>query len=142
MRLLSFPVALITVQSNKNRPAPSMSSHLAAVFLPIVCNIPLAINDTTATINSTSNRFMVIYNNWLILLNHAYSIALHFMYYNFIRVHASLDGLTPAQTAGMADRPYTMGWLFEKVERAQPKPNRPTFYQPRQSRLTQVLQPV
>ena len=66
------------------------------------------------------------------LLNHAYSVALHFMYYNFIRVHASLDGLTPAQAAGVAARPYTMGWLVEKVERAQPQPNRPSFYQPRQ----------
>ena len=66
------------------------------------------------------------------LLNHAHSVALHFMYYNFIRAHASLDGLTPAQAAGVADRPYTMGWLVEKVERAQPKPNRPSFYKPRQ----------
>ena len=65
------------------------------------------------------------------LLNHAYSVALHFMYY-IIRVHASLDGLTPAQAAGVAARPYTMGWLVEKVERAQPQPNRPSFYQPRQ----------
>ncbi|MDE2739960.1 MAG: IS1 family transposase [Gemmatimonadota bacterium] len=69
------------------------------------------------------------------LLNHAYSVALHFMYYNFIRAHASLDGLTPAQAAGVADRPYTMGWLVEKVERAQPKPNRPSFYKPRQRQV-------
>ena len=66
------------------------------------------------------------------LLNHAYSVALHFMYYNFIRVHSSLDGLTPAQAAGVADRPYTMGWFVERVEQASPKPNRPRAYRPRQ----------
>ena len=66
------------------------------------------------------------------LLNHAYSVALHFMYYNFIRPHASLDGLTPAQAAGVADRPYTMGWFVERVEQAAPKPNRPKAYRPRQ----------
>lgn len=66
------------------------------------------------------------------LLNHAYSVALHFMYYNFIRVHASLDGLTPTQAAGVADRPYTMGWFVERVEQASPKPNRPRAYKPRQ----------
>ena len=66
------------------------------------------------------------------LLNHAYSVALHFMYYNFIRVHSSLDGLPPAQAAGVADRPYTMGWFVERVEQASPKPNRPRAYRPRQ----------
>ena len=66
------------------------------------------------------------------LLNHAYSVALHFMYYNFIRVHASLDGLTPAQAAGVADRPYSMGWFVDRVEKSAPKPNRPPAYRPRQ----------
>jgi hypothetical protein len=32
--------------------------------------------------------------------NHCYAIALHFVYYNFCRIHASLR-VTPAQEAGL-----------------------------------------
>ena len=35
--------------------------------------------------------------------NHAYAISLHFMYYNFCRIHKSLD-VTPAMEAGVTDR--------------------------------------
>ena len=69
------------------------------------------------------------------MLNHAYSVALRFMHYNFIRVHGSLDGLTPAQAAGVADRPYTLSWFVDRVEQTQPKPNRPKAYRPRKKPL-------
>lgn len=40
--------------------------------------------------------------------NHAAMVALHFMYYNFGRVHSSLDKLTtPAMAAGAADHVWT-----------------------------------
>lgn len=32
--------------------------------------------------------------------NHAHAIALHFMYYNFVRIHKTL-GVTPAMQAGI-----------------------------------------
>lgn len=35
--------------------------------------------------------------------NHAYAISLHFMYYNFCRIHKTL-GVTPAMEAGVTDR--------------------------------------
>ncbi len=35
--------------------------------------------------------------------NHAYAVALHFMYYNFVRVHQTLR-VTPAMAAGLTDR--------------------------------------
>jgi len=35
--------------------------------------------------------------------NHRHSIALHFMYYNFVRIHSSLR-TTPAMAAGVTDR--------------------------------------
>ena len=35
--------------------------------------------------------------------NHAYAVALHFMYYNFARVHQSLR-VSPAMAAGLTDR--------------------------------------
>ncbi len=37
------------------------------------------------------------------LENHCHAIAMHFMHYNFCRVHASLPG-TPAMAAGVADK--------------------------------------
>jgi IS1 family transposase len=38
--------------------------------------------------------------------NHAHAVALHFMWYNFGRVHKTL-GKTPAMAAGVADHPWT-----------------------------------
>lgn len=35
--------------------------------------------------------------------NHAYAVALHFMYYNFVRIHKTLR-VTPAMAAGVSDR--------------------------------------
>jgi hypothetical protein len=42
--------------------------------------------------------------------NLGYAIALHFMYYNFCRVHQTL-GVTPAMEAGIADHV----WSIEEV---------------------------
>src|SRR5947209_5236545 len=35
--------------------------------------------------------------------NHAHAMALHFMYYNFVRIHQSLR-VTPAMATGVTDR--------------------------------------
>ena len=35
--------------------------------------------------------------------NHAHAIALHFLYYNFVRIHKTLK-TTPAMAAGVTDR--------------------------------------
>lgn len=35
--------------------------------------------------------------------NHAYAVALHFMYYNFVRLHMKLR-MSPAMAAGVTDR--------------------------------------
>jgi IS1 family transposase len=40
--------------------------------------------------------------------NHAHAVSLHFMYYNFCRVHKSLDGQTPAMAAGVADHVWAI----------------------------------
>lgn len=39
--------------------------------------------------------------------NLEYAVALHFMYYNFVRIHQSLR-VTPAMEAGVASRPWTL----------------------------------
>ncbi len=48
--------------------------------------------------------------------NHAHAIALHYWFYNFARKHMSLDGMTPACKAGVADRQYTMVDLVDMLE--------------------------
>ncbi|MCZ0942670.1 MAG: IS1 family transposase [Gammaproteobacteria bacterium] len=64
------------------------------------------------------------------LENHVHALALHFMHYNFCRVHASLKG-TPAMAAGVADRMWEIGDIVAMVEAAMPKPNRPATYRKR-----------
>jgi IS1 family transposase len=49
--------------------------------------------------------------------NHAYQVALHFMYYNFCRIHATLR-VTPAMEAGVSDHP----WTIEEVIALLPEP--------------------
>jgi hypothetical protein len=39
--------------------------------------------------------------------NHGHAVALHIMYYNFVRVHKTLR-VTPAMEAGIADHVWTM----------------------------------
>jgi hypothetical protein len=47
--------------------------------------------------------------------NHVYSVALHAMYYNFVRIHQTLK-VTPAMAAGVTDRLWQMKDLIEMVE--------------------------
>ena len=61
------------------------------------------------------------------LENHVHAIALHFMYYNFCRLHSSL-GTTPAMAAGVTDRLWEMGDIVDLVDAAAPAPNRPASY--------------
>jgi IS1 family transposase len=47
--------------------------------------------------------------------NHAYAVALHFMYYNFVRIHKSLR-VTPAMAAGVTDRLWEMTDIVALLE--------------------------
>ncbi|WP_126176134.1 helix-turn-helix domain-containing protein [Tsuneonella rigui] len=53
--------------------------------------------------------------------NHAYAVALHFMYYNFVRIHQSLR-VTPAMAAGVTDRLWDISDIVALVEAADSKP--------------------
>ncbi len=53
--------------------------------------------------------------------NHCHAVALHFMYYNFCRVHQTLR-VTPAMEAGIADHVWTLEELVELLEK--PEVNR------------------
>jgi IS1 family transposase len=54
--------------------------------------------------------------------NHEHSVALHFMVYNFVRVHQTLK-MTPAVAAGIADHRWTVEDLLAMTERLQERPN-------------------
>jgi hypothetical protein len=47
--------------------------------------------------------------------NHAHAMALHFMYYNFVRIHKALR-TTPAMAAGVTKRLWEIGDIVEVLE--------------------------
>jgi IS1 family transposase len=59
--------------------------------------------------------------------NHAHAVALHMMYYNFVRMHKTLR-MTPAMAAGVTDRLWEIGdivTLIEAEEAKQPRKRGP-----------------
>ena len=59
--------------------------------------------------------------------NHALAVALHFLHYNFVRIHSTIR-MTPAMAAGVTDRLYDLDWILDMVDEAWPKPKRPKIY--------------
>jgi hypothetical protein len=47
--------------------------------------------------------------------NHAHAMALHFLYYNFVRIHQTLK-VTPAMAAGVTKGLWEMSDVVEMVE--------------------------
>ncbi|MGF1623357.1 MAG: IS1 family transposase [Alphaproteobacteria bacterium] len=47
--------------------------------------------------------------------NHAYAVALHMMYYNFVRIHSKLR-MSPVMAAGVSDRLWEIGDIVALVE--------------------------
>lgn len=50
--------------------------------------------------------------------NHAFAVALHMMYYNFVRIHGKLR-MSPAMAAGVTDRLWEIGDIVALVETAE-----------------------
>ena len=48
--------------------------------------------------------------------NHSHAVALHFMNYNFIRSHKSLNKLTPAMAAGISDKVWEVEDIVKLVD--------------------------
>ena len=53
--------------------------------------------------------------------NHAHSIAIHFMHYNFARIHQTLR-VTPAMAAGVTGKLWELGDIVAMIDAAAPKP--------------------
>lgn len=64
--------------------------------------------------------------------NHAYAVALHFMYYNFCRTHKTLR-MTPAMAAGLVSSPWEVEDLVALVEAAMPAPAKRGPYKKRET---------
>ncbi len=47
--------------------------------------------------------------------NHAHAMALHFLYYNFVRIHTTLK-MTPAMAAGVTDRLWEIADMVSVLE--------------------------
>ena len=60
--------------------------------------------------------------------NHAYAVALHMMYYNFVRLHSKLR-MSPAMAAGVSERLWEVADIVALVEASEeasaPKNARP-----------------
>ncbi len=52
--------------------------------------------------------------------NHAYAVALHMMYYNFVRVHSKLR-MSPAMAAGVYQKLWEIGDIVALVEAEEAK---------------------
>jgi hypothetical protein len=62
--------------------------------------------------------------------NHAHAVALHFMYYNFVRIHQSLK-VTPAMAAGLTGRLWDIDDIVELIEANEPAPKKRGPYKKR-----------
>jgi len=65
--------------------------------------------------------------------NHMHAIALHFMYYNFVKVHQTLK-VTPAIEAGLTDRLWDIADLVAIVDANEPAPKKREPYKKRISK--------
>ena len=55
--------------------------------------------------------------------NHAYSVALHYMHYNFVRIHKTLN-ITPAMAAEVTDKLWSISDIINLVEEAENASNK------------------
>ena len=55
--------------------------------------------------------------------NHAHAVALHMMFYNFVRIHKTLR-VTPVMAAGVTDRLWDISDIAKLVEDAETKPGK------------------
>jgi hypothetical protein len=74
------------------------------------------------------------------LENHAHQVALHMMYYNFVRQHQKLR-VTPAMAAGVEDRLWDIGMMVKVIEAYEAKPGKRGPYKKRVSQDHATMYP-
>lgn len=75
-------------------------------------------------LNRRTNAFSKKYRN------HVASLALYFTYYNFCRIHSTIE-TTPAIAAGLDDTQRDLEWIVKMIDADTPPPNRPSTYRRR-----------
>jgi IS1 family transposase len=56
--------------------------------------------------------------------NHMHMVALYTVWYNYVKQHKSLKGITPAMAAGLSETLWSVADMAEMVDAAQPKPGK------------------
>jgi IS1 family transposase len=69
--------------------------------------------------------------------NHMHMVALYTVWYNYVKQHKSLKGITPAMAAGISDTLWSMTDLAEMVDAAMPKPGKRGPYKQRNLEVTE-----
>jgi IS1 family transposase len=58
------------------------------------------------------------------LENHVHMVALYTVWYNFVKQHKTLKGLSPAMAAGVSEKLWSVADIAEMVEATMPKPGK------------------
>jgi IS1 family transposase len=83
------------------------------------------------TMRMHMRRFTRLTNRFLRKFeNHAYAVALHVVFYNWVRIHKTLR-VTPAMAAGLTDRLWDVKDIVALVEAAEAPPRKGGPYKPR-----------
>ena len=62
--------------------------------------------------------------------NHCHSLALYFVFYNFVRIHGTLR-VTPAMAAGLTDSLWDMKDIVALIDAREPAPTKRGTYKKR-----------
>lgn len=63
--------------------------------------------------------------------NHTHMVGLYTVWYNFVKQHKTLKGISPAMAAGLSDTLWSMTDLAEMIEVSLPKPGKRGLYKRR-----------
>ena len=63
--------------------------------------------------------------------SHVHMVALYTVWYNFVKQHKSLGGVSPAMASDLTDHLWNMEEIAEMIDATLPKPGRPTAYKKR-----------
>jgi IS1 family transposase len=90
------------------------------------------------TIRMHMRRFTRLTNGYSKKLeNHGWAVALHVMFYNFVRMHSTLR-MSPAMAAGVTDRLWEMSDIVALIDAREEAPKRPATYRKRVAAAAEI----
>jgi hypothetical protein len=69
--------------------------------------------------------------------NHAWAVALHAMFYNFVRIHSTVR-MSPAMAAGIETRLWDMSDIVALIDAREEAPKRPVTYRKRSAAAAEI----